>query len=316
MSLRLPGEIVAERFVPTARAMLAVKLDERGLTQQEIADHLGVTQAAVSKHLNEDVVLEERFVENQRMIETTERIADGLSEGSMDEVDAMAELLGLVRAFEDRGPICELHEEAVPALQGLGCDLCVRGVDSEVLTERNVLTSVRKATRILAESTAFSEHVPNVGTNVGMALPDAADITDVAAIPGRIIRIHDRIEIPANPEFGASEHVAGTILAAMAVDPDVRGALNVSTSEAVLSAARDRGIEPLAFEPEYEDRRSRLESAFRERGSVPRVCYHRGAFGIEPITYVLGSTADEAAELAVALAEESTAETDDSGDGT
>ncbi|MFP4626775.1 MAG: thiamine-phosphate synthase family protein, partial [Natronomonas sp.] len=30
----------------------------------------------------------------------------------------------------------------------------------------------------------------------------------------------------------------------------------------------------------------------------PRVLYHRGAFGIEPITYVLGETVVDAARLA------------------
>lgn len=303
MSLRLPSEIVAERFVPTARATLAVELDERGLTQQEIADYLGVTQAAVSKQLNEEVTIEQRFATNEQFIETIERIADGLADGTMDEVDAMAELLGLVRAFEDRGPICELHEEAVPGLEGLGCDLCVRGLESDVLTERNVLTAVRRATRLLEESSAFVEYVPNVGTNVGTALPDAADASDVAAIPGRIIRLRDRIEVPANPEFGASEHVASMILAAMTVDTELRGALNCATSDALLDAARKQGIEPLEFDPSYDDRQARLEAAFDERGSVPRVCYHRGAFGIEPATYVLGETAVEAVELAVELAE-------------
>ena len=304
MSLRLPSEIVAERFVPTARATLAVELDQRGLTQQEIADHLGITQAAVSKQLNEEVTIEERFATNEQFVETIDRIADGLANDTMDEVDAMAELLALIRSFEDRGPICALHEEAMPGLDGLGCDLCVRGSDSAVLTERNVLTTVQRATRLLEESDTFVEHVPNVGTNVGTALPDATDASDVAAVPGRIIQLRDRIEVPANPEFGASEHVATTVLAAMAVDNGVRGALNCATSDALLSAARDRGIDPLEFDPDYDDRRERLTASFQNRGSVPRVCYHRGAFGIEPATYVLGETAVEAVELAVELTED------------
>lgn len=301
MSLRLPSEIVAERFVPTIRALLAVKLDERGLTQQEIADHLGVTQAAVSNHINGAIELEDVIVEHPRTRETVDRVAAGLADGSLDDVDALSELLDLVHEFEDRGPICELHEEEMPALAGLGCDLCVRGAGSDVLAERDVLASVRRAARRLESDHGVAEHVPNVGTNVGTALPGATDATDVAAVPGRIYRLRGNVVVPSNPEFGASEHVAGTILAATAVDPAIRGAVNLATDDDLLEAARERGLEPMEFDPDYEDRRERLVDAFTERGAIPRVCYHRGAFGIEPITYVFGETAVEAVDLALSL---------------
>lgn len=303
MSLRLPSEIVVEQFLPTARAMLAAELHDHDLTQQEIADYLGVTQAAVSKYVGGETPLNERFSEDPRMRETMAAIADGLATDEMDQYEALAELLELVREFEDRGPICEAHEEAMPALRGLGCDLCVRGPDEGVLAEREVLATVREATRTLQAEPAVVDHVPNVGTNVGAALPDAVDETDVAAVPGRIHAMRGGLDVPANPEFGASQHVAETVLAARSVDPDVGGALNLATSDALLSAAREAGSDPLEFDADYEDRGERLRERFAERGAVPRVIYHRGAFGVEPITYVFGGTAAEAAALAADLAE-------------
>jgi len=283
MSLRLPSEIVVEQVLPTLRVLLARELADRGLTQQEIADHIA---------------------ENPRTADTVERVADGLAGGEMDPYDALAEVLDLVRVFEDRGPICELHEEAMPALQGLGCDLCVRGQDQALSAERDVLASVRKGARVLATSPGMAAFVPNVGTNVGGALPETADPSDVAAIPGRIYAIGGRVEVPANPEFGASKHVSTLLLAVRATDPDLRGAVNLATDDALLDAARGRGIDPLAFDAAYEDRGERLREHFEERGAVPRVLYHEGAFGIEPITFVLGETAEAAARLAADLVED------------
>jgi len=304
MSLVLPSEIVVERFLPTARAMLATELNERGLTQQEVADHLGVTQAAVSQYLRGDVTVEERFVTDERMQATVERVAEGFATGSMDGYEALAELLELVSAFEDRGPVCAVHEEEMPALEGMGCDLCVRGSDDAVLAEREALAAVRRAARRTANAPGMAAHVPNVGTNVGTAVPGATEVTDVAAVPGRLQAVGSRVLVPADPEFGASQRVATTILAAMATDPDTRGALNLATSEGLLAAARDRGFDPLVFDAGYENRADRLREAFRDRGSVPRVIYHEGAFGIEPVTYVFGESAAEAAGLAVGLVED------------
>lgn len=303
MSLVLPGEVVVDEVLPTVRAMLARELADRGLTQQTIADNLGVTQAAVSSYLGTDLDRTGPIAGDPRTQATVERIADGMANGRMDGYDALAELLELIEVFEDRGPICELHEAAMPSLQGLGCDLCVRGPDPTLETERETLATVRRAARLLSTADGAATAIPNVGTNVGMALPDATTSTDVAAIPGRIHAVRGRIEVPADPEFGASEHVSTVILAARAADPSLGGALNLATDEALLAAARDRGLDPLRFDADYDDRDARLRERFADRGAVPPVVYHEGAFGIEPITYVLGETAEDAAELAVELVE-------------
>ncbi len=300
MSLRFPSEIVVERFLPTVRAMLARALDDRGLTQEEIADRLGVSQAAVSQYLR-GTDREERFAGDERLQSTVETIADGFAAGTTDGYEALGELLAVVREFEDRGPICAVHEEEMPALEGLGCDLCVRGVDETVTAERAALSAVRRASRRLAAAPGMAVHVPNVGTNVGTAVPGATDETDVAAVPGRLQAVGSRVIVPGDPEFGVSRRVAGAILAAIAVDTDLRGALNLATSESLLAAARERGHEPLRFDADYENRRGRLRDRFHDRGSVPRVAYHEGAFGIEPVTYVFGETATEAADLATVL---------------
>ncbi|MDF9746102.1 thiamine-phosphate synthase family protein [Natrinema salsiterrestre] len=297
MSLVLPSELVVDRFLPTVRSMLATRLAERGLTQQEIAAELGVTQAAVSKYVGGESGGDDRFREDPETVATVDRIAAGLAGDEMDGYDALAELLSLVRTLEDRGPICELHEEAMPELRGLGCDLCVRGLDPDVRAERDVLANVRTAARTLASIPGMADYIPNVGTNVGMCLPDPRDETDVAAIPGRIYAMGGRIEIPANPEFGASKHVATAVLAATAVDSEVHSAINIATDDDLLAAARAIGIDPLEFDADYEDRGDHLQTQFADRGTVPRIAYHRGAFGIEPATYVFGSTAVEAAEL-------------------
>jgi predicted fused transcriptional regulator/phosphomethylpyrimidine kinase/predicted transcriptional regulator len=298
VTVQLPSEIVVERFLPTIRSMLAAELADRGFPQREIADRLGVSQAAVSQYLSGEGATEERFASDPRAQETVERIAEGFDAGTLDDYEALAELLDLVRTFEDRGPICAIHEEEMPALAGMGCDLCVRGRDRAVQAEREVLSNVRHAVRRLSNTPDVATHVPNVGTNVAMALPGATDETDVAAVPGRIHAMRGGLNVPSNPEFGASHHVATTVLAAASAESSIRGALNLATSDRLLGAV-PAGMDVVAFDADYENRRERLDDNFAD--GVPRVIYHEGAFGIEPITYVLGTSAVDAVDRAVDL---------------
>jgi predicted fused transcriptional regulator/phosphomethylpyrimidine kinase/predicted transcriptional regulator len=301
MSLVHPSELVADQVLPTLRAMLARRLDEHGTTQQSIADHLGVSQAAVSNYLGGDLRLEPLVAEDVDAQATVDRIATGLDEGEYDGYDVLADLVSLVAVLEDRGPVCELHEREMPELRGLGCDLCVRGLDRETEHERAVLASVRQAVRRLSTAPGVAALVPNVGTNVGEALSGAEAATDVAAIPGRVYTVNGRVEVPSDPEFGASKHVATAVLAAASVDSSMRAAVNVATDDAFLERARARDLSTLEFDADYEERGEHLRERFREFGSVPTVAYHRGAFGIEPVAYVFGESAVDAVERTVSL---------------
>ena len=71
----------------------------------------------------------------------------------------------------------------------------------------------------------------------------------------------------------------------------------------VLSEAFEPALDVIFSNPDIsvEERHDLVDRAFDAQGDLPRIVYHRGAFGIEPITYVLGATGVEAAELAVEL---------------
>lgn len=294
--MKLPSEIVVETFLPTFRALLADELAERGFTQQEIADLLGVSQPAVSKYVAGEVSTEDAYLDDSRVHETVERVAEGFDDGSINEYEALAEVVGLVRALEDRGPVCEVHERESPALRGLGCDLCVGGGDSTLHEENETLHDVRRAVRLFKEVPGVAEYVPNVGTNVAQSLPDARDNTDVAAVPGRLYAMNGRVHVPANPEFGASKYVASVILAATDAGPSEpeMGALNLATSDSLLKAAREEGMTTVEFDADREERRGTLADAFAD--GVPDVAYHRGGFGVEPVAYVIAEDAPAAVE--------------------
>lgn len=285
--MRFPEEVVVERFVPTWRALLARALAQRGLSQTEIASALGISQSAVSKHLQGKLGADASLAREPRMAAAVERAARGVHERTMSPFEALAEAEALVRAFEDRGPICRIHEEEMPALQGLGCDVCLRVSQSALLPQQAALQDLRAALRILEATPGLAALVPYVGTNVARALPGATTGADVAAVPGRLFVMRGVVKVPAAPEFGVSRHIAEVLLVVTSASPATLACLNLAPQPALLDAARARGLRVEAVEPGFE----RAPHELRLRRPVPDVFHHEGAFGIEPQAYLVASDA-------------------------
>jgi hydroxymethylpyrimidine/phosphomethylpyrimidine kinase len=139
---------------------------------------------------------------------------------------------------------------------------------------------------------------PEVQSNLGFALPYARGIEDVAAFPGRFVRLGEEITKVADPEFGASQHIAKIILTAMAHDPEMRSAMNLRFTEEILIRARRGGLLIGHF-----DRREEPAGVKRKEGSslswgvqqvlqrskrIPDIIFDRGDVGKEPMVRVLG----------------------------
>lgn len=300
--MRFPQEIVVQAFLPTYRALLAQALAKQGLRQEQIAEHVGVTQAQVSKYLAGRVEVEPRIAEDPRVVSTVNETAAALAEGRLDAVGAMAKSLDLIRTLENRGPICELHAEAMPELEGTGCDACI-DPSSRVLAEHQVLVDVRRALRRLLLIEGVGAWIPHVGSNLAQATEHAQGLWDVAALPGRIDVIGGVPRVTTEPRMGASRHVATVVLAIMEEHPDTRAALNLAYTDELLARADASGLEHVKFEASYDGRREAVAESIRQAHGAqpPPILYHEGAFGIEPIAYVLGQDAEHVIDRVQAL---------------
>jgi len=307
--MKFVEEVVVEKFLPTVRSMLAADLRDRGFTQREVAEALGISQSAVSKYAHGEVATSDAISADERVRDLVERVGAGLATGDMSRVQALVEIEVLIRQLEDGDLLAERHREAMPELREHGGDFDVHDPESTVRTTEEVRSSVRRGLRILRNTSGFAGLVPNVGSNLVECLPDAADVEDVAAVPGRIFDVRGTATVPSDPEFGVSEHVASVLLSARAAGAAVRGALNLRYDPDLIAALHAAGYPTVEFD--VEDDRSGAEThddgAAARPGVVeavrgadpdaPFVLYQTGGFGIEPITYVLGADAPTVARI-------------------
>ena len=173
----------------------------------------------------------------------------------------------------------------------------------------DVLDETRCAVEMLTGCRSFADLVPEVGCNIAMAVPDACDVVDVAAVSGRIAKLKGKAVNVGCVEFGASSHVARIILAAMQFDKNIRASVNIKYSLKVLEICKNLNLTISSFDRADEPEKTStmdwgVTYAIKEYGSVPDIISDAGGVGKEPMIRVLGESALDVARTAVKIAKE------------
>ena len=177
-----------------------------------------------------------------------------------------------------------------------------------------ILEKLSAAVQQLERSHA-GDLVPEVQCNLGMALFGAQTTDEIAAFPGRLIRLHRDIHSVAPPEFGASSHVARIILTAMKQNPEKRSVMNIRYEETFLESCRNLGLSIAFFDRHEEPTESKImegsslewgtAKVIKEQGFVPDIVYDLGDEGKEPMIRVIGDDPDQVIEIVLAVLERS-----------
>ena len=153
--------------------------------------------------------------------------------------------------------------------------------------------------------------IPEVQSNFGYAVPYAQNTDDVAAIPGRIIRIGKGACTLREPVFGASKHIANMILTAMEYNDKYRCAMNIKFSEHIINICKNLGyvIDHFDRTEEPEEIKAKegsslkwgTDSVFSRQDVIPDIIFDRGDVGKEPMIRVFGKHPDEVANKVLAI---------------
>ena len=173
-----------------------------------------------------------------------------------------------------------------------------------------VLREVEEAVGAFLSEPKVTDFIPEVGTQIGMAISMPSGPEDVAAVEGRIVRAGARPVAVGPVRFGASSHVARIILAAMRYDPGMRSAMNMAYRPGLLEALKRMGLTVASFDRSREPPDVAMtegaslpwgvEEAIKACGGrVPDAIYDLGAVGKEPMIRLLGRSAREVVKKAL-----------------
>ncbi|AAK40404.1 phosphomethylpyrimidine kinase [Saccharolobus solfataricus] len=158
-----------------------------------------------------------------------------------------------------------------------------------------VLKRLKEAVDIFVSNERAYLLIPEVRTNIGYAVSNAADANDVAAIPGRLTTAFKKVIYCMLPAFGASDHVARVILTVMKHDRNIRSAINLKYYREVIEKLPsqdlcifDRSSEPKEVKyREHSTMNFMVDSCIRKLSKVPNYIVDLGDYGKEPSLFIL-----------------------------
>ncbi len=198
------------------------------------------------------------------------------------------------------GEICKLHRANLDGLEN--CQACsnVYAFLEDKREERNeVIYDILNAYSLLIEIQNFDVLIPQVRTNIVECVKGADSIEDVAAFPGRLTTVKGKLVAASRPEFNASRHLAEILVEVHKKQREVRGLICIKYSEEIDKVIKELGLKAVYFSrDEFKGELTEFLSTITE---VPDIVVDRGGLGIEPITYIFGKNAVDAAEKIVKI---------------
>lgn len=243
---------------------LARNLRAADWSQAEIADILGSTQSTISRMAHRD-------------------LPDLAGTSDESTIDGWAHEISM--ALRQLGPQAKpsrtrfVMEIAFAPGQVLRFDKALTGTDLDSDQEQTSLLKRLEWAVSRIDVNRLKQKMPAVGMNIACCLASARSMAEVAAFPGKVTIVENKLRHHETPTFGSSKHLATMLLDARNYDHDKSAILNIHPM-----ADKDT-VETMCEELD-------LNLTFATRGEIEPhqgidVILDEGSFGWEPALYIL-----------------------------
>ena len=286
--MRFPCEFIASSFLPNLRIRVAHDLRDKGMSQNKIANILGVKQPVVVSYLQKDLkeIGDKRV--NPHLDSLSITISDMLiSKESIDYV--MRTICTKCKSLRVSGPICSVHKQMLPEISDIkNCSIC-SGFDTvpSIATRSEILQNLNDALEEMKKLEDFYQWIPEIGAQLAYCEIDAKDLDDVASFPGRIIKVKEQITAVSLPEFGCSKTSSLLLLWMKKNHPDIQWILSLKNKDELKKILQTNKIKYIETEHLDLEKNQILSEIEKENRLVDvRVLIDKASPGFESISYV------------------------------
>ncbi len=121
----LPYEVIYRSAIPAIRYMVAKNLiREHSFTQKEVADKLGVTQAAISNYLRRTRAVALKFDDNRDICRSVDELTEMLLEGNPNRPEVVEKITDICDYIRKHKLLCNFHKKMEPSFETDDCKAC------------------------------------------------------------------------------------------------------------------------------------------------------------------------------------------------
>lgn len=302
----IPYELVVKHVLPEIKGLIIHKLYSLGYSQLHIARLLGMSQSMVNKYLSTKI---DKFTEKLMALGFSrdeirgfvESLTSMLVEGNIAGFHML--MMNIVNHMLSTGRLCRLHKRLYKGLPD-NCDVCMRVIvpgiiDPYIIQYEDVLN------RIVKHPHSY-KLVPEVGMNIVFSPPDAKDPSQYIAVPGRIVRVNNRVVPVGRPIRGGSRHTARILHLVKKYDPSKNVCITIRYEPLYRNILESMGLKIIDTGPhkskEYFEEELEKELS-RSGAKVIDVIADKGGMGLESIIYLFSTSLNELSDRIFMLLE-------------
>ena len=264
---------VGSKWLDRLHQDVAKDLRSKGWSQAEIADILGSTQSTISRHIQKPNI--------QLTSSGDEAIVDAWS----------SELSQALNSIGPKGEI--IRQRLVVEFQFKGnhtirFDKTLTGLDLDQGQEQRALLRRLEWAIGRLDAKRIKHVMPAVGMNIASCNKGARDVSQVAAFPGKISIVDDKLRHHETPSFGVSSHLASLLLQTHIMNEAKTSIININPMSGD-NKLEQKKIKQMCEQLGYS---FALSSKGKISGSHNKldVILDPGDFGWEPSLYILAHT--------------------------
>ncbi len=166
-----------------------------------------------------------------------------------------------------------------------------------------ILAKVKKVTDYICNTQKYTELIPEVRTNIAVAMPNATTLQEIAGVDGRITIVAGMPKCAGPIIFGATNHTGRLVLTAKQFDPSISVVINIKYSPELIKKLKSTSLLLVEIDRTSQSKETSqtedssmnwiIKKIYEQHQKIPDIIWDIGEIGKEPMIRLFAKNVDE-----------------------